>query len=395
MSQIDHSIYFQQQTPDIVGSIQKGLSMRDMMDQRKARQAAEAEQAQIKGVFAQNVGEDGQLDRKATLSSLTKINPEKALAYQEKFNSLDQADMQKNEMGLKQKLGQLDFVGRLVGGVTDEASYQQARKAAQDAGLDVSQLPPMYDPNIMKRVQMQALSAKEQLQMQMDQAAQARSAQVQNRQLGQKDRELSQKDIELGIKERDKREKANSAKVEGLAIAPGAMPTADDAKKVKAALVQRDNIVNSLDKLEKMVESEGTEAFSWGSESSNMAQLATDARMGAKDLYQLGVLTGPDMELLESVIPDPSDWGWAFTPNAAAKVKAQLARAKDIIKEKAGTIASTRGYEVPGAAPTPGGRGIVQKGQQAGQKSVQQMAREELMRRQQQRKQNAGATGGF
>ena len=46
----------------------------------------------------------------------------------------------------QQRRADLPFVGRLLGTVTDEASYQRARQTAQDNGLDLSSAPANYDP---------------------------------------------------------------------------------------------------------------------------------------------------------------------------------------------------------------------------------------------------------
>ncbi len=57
----------------------------------------------------------------------------------------------------------LALVGQLLNGVRDQATYDQARMTAQQNGLDVSSMPPQYDPNMVAQKLQQALSVEEQL----------------------------------------------------------------------------------------------------------------------------------------------------------------------------------------------------------------------------------------
>ena len=45
----------------------------------------------------------------------------------------------------------------------------------------------------------------------------------------------------------------------------------------------------------------------WGARAGQLAPAYTDMLMSLKDYYNLGVLTGPDLDLLKSVVPDPTD----------------------------------------------------------------------------------------
>lgn len=75
------------------------------------------------------------------------------------------------QLGKEQALalaGQMDFMGRLAAGVTDQASYDQAKATAQAQGFDTSHLPDQYDPRAVQTMQAQAMSAKDYLQQQHD-----------------------------------------------------------------------------------------------------------------------------------------------------------------------------------------------------------------------------------
>lgn len=61
----------------------------------------------------------------------------------------------------REKLG---LVGQLLNGVRDQASYDQARAIAQQNGLDVSNMPPQYDPNMVSQKLQQAITVEKQLE---------------------------------------------------------------------------------------------------------------------------------------------------------------------------------------------------------------------------------------
>jgi len=63
---------------------------------------------------------------------------------------------------VKEARSQLELMTRLLGSARDETSYQSARRAAQQAGLDISSVPPNFDPAWVenKRREAVALSGK-------------------------------------------------------------------------------------------------------------------------------------------------------------------------------------------------------------------------------------------
>lgn len=64
---------------------------------------------------------------------------------------------------LQTAMDKVGFAGQLLGGVRDQASYDHARALAQQNGLDVSQMPPQYDPAMVEQKRAQALSMEQQL----------------------------------------------------------------------------------------------------------------------------------------------------------------------------------------------------------------------------------------
>lgn len=111
------------------------------------------------------------LNRNQALSQLYKSAPKAAIGLQQGWQKSDleaakqQLDNQKTD--LENKKAHVDLVGQLANGVTDEASYQATRTYALQHGLiSPDEMPPQYDPNLVKRAQSNALTAKELLDTQ-------------------------------------------------------------------------------------------------------------------------------------------------------------------------------------------------------------------------------------
>lgn len=194
---IDNSIYFQQRGPDIAGGVEKGMRMADMIQDRKLKQKALAEDQAIKDAFKKNVGPDGQLNQGALLSEITGINPEKSLAYKKDFAASSKASAESDAAQMKAKSDKLGMIANLAGSATDQASYDMVRAQAVKLGLaNPDELPSQYDPNLIKRYQGMALTQKDRID-QMWKEKQFGADQ------SNKDREFGLRQAELGIKRQD------------------------------------------------------------------------------------------------------------------------------------------------------------------------------------------------
>jgi hypothetical protein len=158
---IDASIYSQVQPLNIMGNIQSGMNMRQMMDDHQIKMDAVNKQKSIDQAYQSGITKnpDGTpgFDQQKTLSELAKVSGPEYLAATQKFQQ-QKADQ------IKQKMQQFDTVAQLAGTAVDQPSYESTIKQAHTMGLDVSQMPQTFDPQLMKRYQMQALSAKDQLE---------------------------------------------------------------------------------------------------------------------------------------------------------------------------------------------------------------------------------------
>jgi hypothetical protein len=110
-------------------------------------------------------GPNGQVmqDRGKTLTELLKVNPMAAYQQQKQFES---DDLIKNQAMVKTNLEKIDLASRLLSGVKDQDSFDQAIETGKKLGIDTSAMGKYYDPNLVNRYQMMSLSAKENLDKQ-------------------------------------------------------------------------------------------------------------------------------------------------------------------------------------------------------------------------------------
>jgi hypothetical protein len=161
MATADASIFLQQRAPDILGGLQEGMKLKDMVRQNKVNDQAQQFNQTLKGAYTPDPT-TGQLKfDNAKLSDLAQIDPQKAFALQQQQRS-DQVAAQKAEMESHQL--HLGISAQLLGGATDEASYQGVKKQLEAKNyFDPGQLPANYDPKAIDRLRQQSLSLQDQL----------------------------------------------------------------------------------------------------------------------------------------------------------------------------------------------------------------------------------------
>lgn len=92
--------------------------------------------------------------------------------------------------------------------------------------------------------------------------------------------------------------------------------TVEEAKKIREAKADKDVIVSGIQQLRELTRKAGTLERLAGPETRGaIGALLTDTQLRAKgeSLYKLGVLSGPDMKLLEKITGDPGAWTTLFT----------------------------------------------------------------------------------
>jgi len=99
--------------------------------------------------------------------------------------------------------------------------------------------------------------------------------------------------------DRQRSETPKGTVVPGYEFAPGAAPSPDDAKKVKASLASADRLQGDMAELRDLYQKHGTKLT--GPVATRMRQLARSIELEAKTVAELGALTGPDLSLVRSL----------------------------------------------------------------------------------------------
>lgn len=154
----------------------------DLQNQQQSQQdAADVRSSYAAGTQADPTTGKPTLNRDVMLSTLGKINPsaaakvQQSLTQQDAENSKTQADLQKTTLANHQAANSL--AGSVLNGVTDQPSYTAGLQTLIQQGIvKPGQYPDVYDPQIVKHAQMQALTVKDNLDAQQKIQDQAETA---------------------------------------------------------------------------------------------------------------------------------------------------------------------------------------------------------------------------
>lgn len=153
------------------------------------------------------------------------------------------------------------------------------------------------------------------------------------------------------ISSTEKKEAEQGILIPDMKPIKGVQITKDSVKKVKSAKAATDSLVPTLKQLTSMFEKYGTEFG--GENAAQMEQLVRDAQLIYKneDFAGLGVLTGPDLKLLEEILPDLTSAGAnvASTLSLGYTNKAKLAKLKQITskaQQRFQALSKAHGFEV-------------------------------------------------
>lgn len=307
MAGVDSNIYFQQQSPDFVGSVQKGMSLRDMIDQKqKAKNVDEAYKA---GIIKNSDGTTS-FDKNKTLSAMAGVGGKEFLEAKSQFASQDAAE-QKAKM--EKQLQSIDLVSRLAGSAVDQGSYDMAKQEAAKFGIDVSQMPQAYDAGLMRQYQMRALSAKEQLENQLKQQSQQFEQEKFGYSKEKDNRDEKYRYADLASRSADRKEARDERrfqsgivrdeKLQALKTPYGIANTVDDAKQLKEAHESKLNFDSKLNEMIDLRKKYGTEYFDREAVSRGK-QLSKDLLLEYKNMAKLGVLSKSDEDIINAIIPD-------------------------------------------------------------------------------------------
>lgn len=165
MAQIDTSIYNRQLVPDAMGSVQRGLSMREMIDDQKVKRQARENQQSIKDAYSQGItkGPEGKysVDRQKTLSALAKGNhPQAFMQAKAGFQKQDQDASNQKFLDFKRKT---DASGKLIDNMFNQDSYSKALEQADTLGIDLTDFPKQYDEGFVNKARTTLMGVKNKL----------------------------------------------------------------------------------------------------------------------------------------------------------------------------------------------------------------------------------------
>lgn len=305
MAGIDHSIYFQQKTPDVLGSVGQGMKLSEMVDANKERGRLVDERNAVSAAFKNNIDEHGNLNRAAALAGIAKASPEKYMQYKSQFQQMDLADQasQAGQLGLVGK--KVDMISQGLNAVKDQNSLMQFHQWGQANGLDTSDVGEVYDPRQIEGLKSRAMTYKDQIALQMQQSRNALEDSRWNKTYQQNERMVDKKqNYEMQKYDAKKREQNY---VPGLGMAYNST----DAKKLKDATEMKSKFDRQIGELISLREDKGVEYFDREAVGRGK-QLSKDLLLTYKNLAKLGVLSKSDEDIINAIIPsDPLGQDWA------------------------------------------------------------------------------------
>lgn len=117
---------------------------------------------------------------------------------------------------------------------------------------------------------------------------------------------LAERRFEEQLRKQELKEEKEQAqlKVYGANPMEGFTPTPKDAQEVKKGRASRDAIMADLQRLDELYAKHGSRAY--GDQSTQMEALSRSIQLKLKEVENLGVLNGPDLGLIESMVPNPA-----------------------------------------------------------------------------------------
>jgi hypothetical protein len=252
-------------------------------------------------------------------------------------------------------------------------AYSQMYKQMSQAGIITpDQAPPEYDPQFHAATVARYQQTKPYLEKNLmrSQAAEnfAQAEQAKHKATGSDDplaRQMAMMNARDQLDQQKKqREIQQYSQVGGWKLSDGATPTADDAKKFKTGAAAARSLLSNLNEYQGLVDKYGSEVG--GKVAQRMDSLVRDIQLSAKneDLYGLGVLTGPDLALLEEVVGSaPTGVTSKLNPFAGSKASNKAQQFREMVNTRMNSKAKTYGFEpqdewkalARGGSPSPSG----------------------------------------
>lgn len=252
----------QVQAPDLGGALLTLSSLRRQRQQERltdlqveqANREAES-QRRLRDVFARNpqaLSDPAQ--QQVALSELAQVNPQAAFQFQGQILQQRKAEREAQKAEIENHVKRIEIVSRLAGSVQDQASYDQARQIFQEQFPDVPiNLPAVYDPNLIQRLQLMGLDAGEQLKARHQQLTleEQQEARLSRERIAGQDRQSREGIAAANRASEDQRaEAARAAQIRGQDIAAATSRRGQDI----SAATQRETAKINANALGRIVE---------------------------------------------------------------------------------------------------------------------------------------------
>lgn len=144
---------------------------------------------------------------------------------------------------------------------------------------------------------------------------------------------------------RDRQDKIEKVSVPGFDIQEGILPSSTDAEALKKAAQNADVIKTQLADLHGLVTEYGTE-YGFGDHQARMQNDAERIKLNLKELENLGVLNGPDVEVLNRSFMNPTDLSNQFRSNKT--ILNSFDNFGNYLDQRVDSTAKARGYKRQG-----------------------------------------------
>ena len=333
------------------------------------RQRAIADDANLNRIYGQAYDEQGKLDRNKLFSGMAGANLGSRIpAAQKLLSEQDKAQLETRKI-------ELDNTGKLVGGIAslmygvkDQPSYDAARNAvAQQYGAEAAnRLPLMFNPNDIQRRVNQAMTINEQIlreQKGIDQRLNQEKFDWQksfdsDKFDWQRFNDTANRNVTMrgqNLTDARARQQVEQGKVPSgyrglpdgtLEAIPGG-PADKLGESQSKQLVGVNNLRDSIKSYQQQLDAFGTMGLFSPAARAKMGTIYNNMMLFAKEAYNLGVLNGPDYQIMTDMLTDPrSAKGLVISRN---DMKAQT-DALDTIMQRVGENVAQR-RPAPGGAP--------------------------------------------
>lgn len=130
------------------------MRMKDLAVDMEGRKKKQQDEQDIRALYAQHTGEDGQLNQTSYLSDLAKVSPELAMQRKDQFRKQADDDFASNKM-------KINRVGNALEGLAGMPEEQRAQSYAQvradlvkSGAIAPNDAPEQYDPGLFRQTLM-------------------------------------------------------------------------------------------------------------------------------------------------------------------------------------------------------------------------------------------------